>query len=303
MEKKSNIPAFLVERLEGQYGENLTKNILKGYEQERVTTFRMNTIKAESETVLQALDKENILWETLPWSKEAVIIKNAREETIQALEIYQKGKIYLQSLSSMLPALILNPKPKENILDMAAAPGGKTTQMAALAENKAMITACERNAIRAERLKYNIEKQGVSGTYVMLRDARDLDDFLSFDKILLDAPCSGSGTLYAYDNRLKTNFTNQLIQKSEKTQLALLKKALKLLKPGGQMVYSTCSILEGENEEIVRKALQEVKTEIVPIEFEGMQEIPRLPVSIEGTICVCPTEQYEGFYMAKIRKI
>ena len=90
----------------------------------------------------------------------------------------------------MLPPIVLNPKENYDILDMAAAPGGKTTQIAALTQNNAHITACEMNQIRLERLKYNVEKQGASSVYVMKQDARRIDDFFSFDQILLDAPCS-----------------------------------------------------------------------------------------------------------------
>lgn len=124
--------------------------------------------------------------------------------------------------------------------------------MAALSGNKAYITACERNKIRGEKLKYNLEKQGASMVNVMLEDAGNLSDFFSFDKILLDAPCSGSGT----DNVFKSNFTLDLVQKSKKTQERLLRKALKILKPGGEMVYSTCSILVKENEEVIEKVLK-----------------------------------------------
>ena len=98
-------------------------------------------------------------------------------------------------------------------------------------------------------------------------------------------------------------FTTKLIEKSTKSQYALLKKALRILKPGHEMVYSTCSILKEENEEIVRKVLKETKAEIVPIDFEGIEELPVLPVSLEGTLCVMPTEKYEGFYIAKIRRL
>ena len=98
-------------------------------------------------------------------------------------------------------------------------------------------------------------------------------------------------------------FTPKLIEKSTKAQYALLKKALKILKVGHEMVYSTCSILKEENEEIVRNVLKEVNAEIVPIEFEGMNLLPILPVTIEGTLCVMPTEEYEGFYITKIRRL
>ena len=150
---------------------------------------------------------------------------------------------------------ILEPKEKTDILDIAAAPGGKTTQISAITKNGANITACEMNKIRAERLKYNIEKQGANA-YVMVKDARELDDFFSFDQILLDAPCSGSGTLNIHDKNLSKYFTEKLVEKSTKTQIQLLKKAIKLLKPGKEMVYSTCSILQSENEDILEKAIK-----------------------------------------------
>ena len=118
------------------------------------------------------------------------------------MDIYKNGKIYLQSLSSMLPPIVLNPMPKNDILDMTAAPGGKTTQIAALSNNEANITACEINKIRAERLRYNLDKQGASSVFVMLEDARNIDNFFSFDQILLDSPCSGSGTININENNL-----------------------------------------------------------------------------------------------------
>lgn len=172
----------------------------------------------------------------------------------------------------------------------------KPLGMAALTQNKATITACELNKIRAERLKYNLQKQGATSTYVMVTDARKLDDFFSFDKILLDAPCSGSGTIDANTDFSKT-FTQTLIKKSVSSQAMLLTKAIKLLKPGHEMVYSTCSILECENEEVVSKVLS--KAEIVPIEIEGL---PLLPTKIKGTLCIAPTSLYEGFFVAKLRK-
>ena len=200
----------------------------------------------------------------------------------------------------MLPPLILNPQEKTDILDMAAAPGGKTTQIAAIVNNNASITACELNKIRAEKLKYNIEKQGAKA-YVMVTDARKIDSFFSFDKILLDAPCSGSGTLDLNTGISEKNFSLNLISKSVKAQTALLEKALKILKPGCDMVYSTCSILQEENEEILEKVLSKNKAKIVPIDFE-LKDLPLLPSKIPGTLCVLPNDLYEGFFIAKIKK-
>lgn len=294
---------FLEEKLEKQYGTKITKEIIEGYQTKRKTTLRINTIKSNIEEIKKELEKEKIEYETIKWSKEALIIKNADEKTIQEMEIYKNGKIYLQSLSSMLPPIILEPKEETDILDMAAAPGGKTTQIAALTNNKAHITACEKNKIRAERLKYNVDKQGATCVFIMPKDSRFIDDFFSFDQILLDAPCSGSGTLDYNDANVEKYFTEQLIERSSKTQKTLLSKAIKLLKPGHEMVYSTCSILDCENEDVVSSVIKNGNIEIVPINFEGMEKLPILPTKISGTLCVKPTELYEGFFVAKIKRL
>ena len=294
---------FLEEKLEKQYGTKMTKEIIEGFQTKRKTTLRINTIKSNIEEIKKELEKEKIEYETIKWSKEALIIKNADEKTIQEMEIYKNGKIYLQSLSSMLPPIILEPKEGTDILDMAAAPGGKTTQIAALTNNKAHITACEKNKIRAERLKYNVDKQGATCVFIMPKDSRFIDDFFSFDQILLDAPCSGSGTLDYNDANVEKYFTEQLIERSSKTQKTLLRKAIKLLKPGHEMVYSTCSILDCENEDVVSSVIKNGNIEIVPINFEGMEKLPILPTKISGTLCVKPTELYEGFFVAKIKRL
>lgn len=294
---------FLEEKLEKQYGTKITKEIIEGYQTKRKTTLRINTIKSNIEEIKKELEKEKIEYETVKWSEEALVIKNADEKTIQEMEIYKNGKIYLQSLSSMLPPIILEPKEGTDILDMAAAPGGKTTQIAALTNNKAHITACEKNKIRVERLKYNVDKQGATCVFIMPKDSRFIDDFFSFDQILLDAPCSGSGTLDYNDANVEKYFTEQLIERSSKTQKTLLSKAIKLLKPGHEMVYSTCSILDCENEDVVSSVIKNGNIEIVPINFEGMEELPILPTKISGTLCVKPTELYEGFFVAKIKRL
>lgn len=290
------IPLFFIEKIEKQYGKETAKKIEEGLLEEKPVTLRVNTIKSSLEKVKNELEKNNIEYEFLEWNKDALIIKNVREDEIRKLGIYENGEIYLQSLSSMIPAVVLEPKEKENILDMTAAPGGKTTQIAAIAENKVFITACEKNKIRYDRLKYNVEKQGVKNINIMQEDSRKLSDYFSFDKILLDAPCSGSGT----ENVFTPNFSEYLIQKSSKVQEELLTKALTILKPAGEMVYSTCSILKEENEEIVKKVLKKFKAQIIPINVP--QNIPVLPTTIDGALCVCPTKYYEGFFVVKILK-
>lgn len=294
MEKQ--IPQFLKDLLIEQYGEEISAKIENGYKAQRPVTLRVNNLKTSLEKAKEKLDEAQIEYETISWYEKALIIKNVKEEEIRKLEIYENGEIYLQSLSSMLPPIILEPKAGENILDMTAAPGGKTTEIAALTENKAYITACEKNKIRAERLKFNLQKQGVKSANIMVEDARKLSDYFSFDKILLDAPCSGSGTENIFDK----NFSKELVERSVKFQEELLSKALKILKPGGEMVYSTCSILKQENEKVLERVLSKRNARIEPI---TVQDIEVLPSKIAGTITVCPTENYEGFFVAKIKKL
>lgn len=147
--------------------------------------------------------------------------------------------------------------------------------MAALSNDEAMITAVEKNKIRADRLRFNLERQGALRVNVLEQDARKLDDFFSFDKVLLDAPCSGSGT----SNLFSEKFTEELVCRSVTTQMELLKKASRVVKVGGEIVYSTCSILKRENEDIIQSILKSGDFEIVPI--NGFEDVPRLPALIE----------------------
>ena len=296
------IPDFLYEKLLKQYGEELTNKIIEGYSKERPVTLRINTLKSNLQEIKYIFTNLKYNVQEVQWYSNALIIENISESEIRELDIYNNGEIYMQSLSSMMPVIILEPKQEENILDMAAAPGGKTTQISAETDDKAFITACEKNKIRSERLKYNIEKQGAKKITVLTQDARELDNYFSFDKILLDAPCSGSGTINLKDEKLEKTFTKELVERSVKTQFELLKKAITVLKPGHEMIYSTCSILKEENEENLSKILKSGKVELVPIDIEKFKNITLLPVTIPGTVCVCPSELYEGFFIAKIKK-
>lgn len=297
-----SVPSYLAELLEAQYGGKLAGKIAEGFTAQRVVTLRANTLKSDREAVRACLQANGIATQDVPWSADALIVEGAREDAITALEMYEQGAIYLQSLSSMIPPLLLGAKAEENILDMAAAPGGKTTQIAALTGNRAMITACEMNKIRADRLRYNVQRQGATRVTVMNIDSRNMDDMFSFDRILLDAPCSGSGTVQLGNPRSKGQFTPGNLAKTTKAQAAMLDKALRLLKKGGEMIYSTCSVLAQENEDIVRRALKKGNAEVVPLDLSAFDAVPQLPVTIPGTLCVMPDHLHEGFFVAKLRR-
>ena len=288
---------FLKKILSNEYSNNYVYNILDGYNANRKTTIRVNTLISTFEEVIQFLGKNNISYSAVSDIQNAIIINDSYDVT--KTKLYENGAIYLQSLSSMLPPLILNPKEDAHILDMCAAPGSKTTQLAALTNNKACITACEFDKIRAERLKYNLNKLGTSRVTVLVKDSRNLDEFFRFDTIMLDAPCSGSGTVLLNEES-KQVFNQKVIDKCQKRQISLLKKGLSMLNKNGVLVYSTCSILKEENEQVLKACLNN-NFELLPIDKEKY-DLPYLP-SLENTITIAPTELYEGFFVAKIKRI
>lgn len=279
-----------------EYDNKYLKNIEVGYNSNRPLTFRVNHLKSSKAEVEEFLISSNIKYDTVDWYSDAFIIRDNIK--IEDYPIYKDGKIYVQSLSSMLPVLFLELSPNLSLIDMAASPGGKTTQIASVTNDSVLITAVEKNMIRSERLKYNIEKQGVKKVNVMVLDATKLSDEFKFDRILLDAPCSGSGTISLNDE----SFNVKLVDKCIKTQMLMLKKAVKLLKKGGILIYSTCSILKEENEKNVYEILKDKSLELIPIEKERLSSVPHLPTTIDGCICVCPSKEYEGFFIAKFRK-
>lgn len=304
----TDIPEFLAQRIADSYDSDDAVRIVDGLRAaaDRPVTLRANTLKATADDVAAALDEAGIAYSRVPWYRDAFVLAGTRERSVWDLGIYREGRVYLQSLSSMMPPLVLDPKAGTDILDMCAAPGGKTSQIVALTAGEARVTACEMNGPRAEKLQYNLEKLGCRNVQVMRVDARRLDEFFSFDQILLDAPCTGSGTICAGDERAAKRITAQLLAKVTCSQKALLDRALTVLKPGGTLVYSTCSVLPEENGQQVAAALKRHRDcEIVPVDLpasDSAQEPLALPGELEGTLTICPTRAYEGFFIAKVKK-
>lgn len=306
MASENELPAFFEPLLASQYDSGDVQRILEGCRVQRHVTLRANTLKSSADAIAAALDGASIAHRPVPWYGDAFILPEAREAAVQALDAYKMGELYLQNLSAMVPALVLGDAAGCDVCDLCAAPGGKTTQIMALSGGRALVTACELHGPRAERLRHNLQLQGASNATVMQCDARRLDPFFSFDRILLDAPCSGSGTLRVGDPKLPRRFTEELLRKSVRSQQALMQKGLSLLRPGGILVYATCSVLRQENEEIVEFGLRAMKGqgsfEVQPIALPNMEAMPQLPTALEGSLGLCPTEDHEGFFVARIKR-
>ena len=287
---------------------NLIKNeypscyqeIIENMMKKRSNAFRINTLLSSKDQVLSSLDKLNIKYHKVDISDFSYLVDSSNQELMN-LDLFKEGKIYLQSISSQIPPLALDLDMNMDILDMCAAPGGKTSEIAQIVNNSSNIMACEENKIRCEKLKYNLSHLGCKNINVMLTDARKLDSFFRFDSILLDAPCSGSGTINIDNNKDLSYFSLLLVKNSAKTQKALLKKAIEILKPGSSMVYSTCSILKEENEEVVKTVLNKnVVLEDININID---EACLLDSSLDKVLTIKPSTNYEGFFIAKIKKL
>lgn len=304
LDVKRKLPKDFVENLYEIFSPLTVDKILSGMSAERFTTLRVNNLKYDIQTLMKYLKEKNIKFERVLWYKDALIIKNVNEKEIQKLEIFDEGKIYLQSLSSMVPPLVLQPKPNEKILDITAAPGSKTTQMAALMQNKGYILANELDKIRCERLKYNAIQQGAS----IVQINNDYGEKLgtkypeTFDKILLDTPCSGEGRFLASKPQTYRNWSVKKVSELVKVQKKLLKNAYEALKPNGTMVYSTCTLNLEENEKIIEWALEQFNLKLLPIEMDIKEAFQGNTSNTKQTMKILPTKTMEGFFVAKLLK-
>ena len=298
----TSLPSFLTDKLAAQYSPDDYSKIMDGYQSARKTSFRRNAMSIGQEEFEQILSEAGIPFFRLHWFDRAYVSENAVESAVQKTSLFENGQLYLQNPSSMLPPVMLSPYPGQEILDMCAAPGSKTTELYDLSEGKANITACEKDRNRGERLRFNLKRQGSSRVNVLIQDAKKLDDLFRFDRILLDAPCSGTGTILTDQPKTFQSLSELLIRNSSKLQASLINKAVRLLPSEGELVYSTCSLLKEENESVVLPLIKKGILKVVQ-HPELSSSLPLLPCEIEGGILVCPTDIYEGFFAVHLKKI
>lgn len=307
-EIRRRLPGDFIDLLYDMYSPGTVDKILLGMTDDRLLTLRVNTIKYDIYSLMQYFREINVKFERVPWYSDSLIIKNARERDIQKLDIYEKGFVYFQSLSSMVPPLVLNPQPGDRVIDMTAAPGSKTSQLAALMENKGYILANELDKIRFERLKFNVQMQGASIVEVINRRGEKLgaEYMEQFDKVLLDTPCSGEGRFIANSVATYRGWSMRQVNDLVKLQKKLFESGYLALKHGGILVYSTCTINRYENEEIVDWAIKNYDLKLVDVGIDVKDAIPGdnrgLDDSVNKAIKIWPSKVMEGFFVAKFVK-
>ncbi len=271
---------------------------------------RVNSLKISVEELKPRLEAKGFSLTQIPWCNEGFWIehKDGRRDLGNLVE-HQLGYFYVQEAASMIPPIVLDPKPGELVLDLAASPGSKTTQMAAMMNNEGLIIANDYKSQRLVMLGLNLQRCGVTNTLVTLMDGRNFKGIL-FDKILLDAPCSASGALRKSLRTFKTWNPNS-VKSLSKTQKQLITVAFNLLKPDGIMIYSTCSVDPEENEEVVSYLLENnPDADLLDIELNIVRSEPfrefngkTFDERVSKTLRIHPQDNdTEGFFVAKIIK-
>lgn len=246
-------------------------------------SLRLNTLKAKPEIIRNNL--KDFRLSQLRFYKDGYILENGY--SIGNHFTHQLGLIYIQEIASMIPAIVLEPKQNEVLLDLCASPGSKTTQLAQLMDNKGIIVANEINPRRISGLIHNVKKCGLLNEVIISIPGERIGDMLPnyFDKILLDAPCSAEGTIKK-SKKVLYHWGIKNIQKMSHIQKGLIVSAFRALKPGGIMVYSTCTVAPEENEGVIDYLLKKFpEAEIVPINIANFK--------IRGGIVKWQNENYD----------
>ncbi|MCS7106102.1 MAG: RsmB/NOP family class I SAM-dependent RNA methyltransferase [Candidatus Aenigmarchaeota archaeon] len=266
---------------------------------------RVNTLKFSVEEAVRFFEEKGFEYEKIPWIEEGFWVKT-QENLAKTIE-HTLGYFFIQNASSMVPPLILEPKPGETILDLCAAPGAKTTQIAAMMENKGIIVANDITYKRIKALRGNLQRCGVANAIITMHFGERFWKLgLKFDKILLDAPCSGTGQL---KERIFQQTSLTSIKALQNLQKKLIASASRCLKEKGVLVYSTCSIEPMENEEVVDFAVKNLglRIEEIKIDFpfiKGLTEFEgkEFDKSLAKTLRIVPSQKTEGFFVCKLRK-
>jgi NOL1/NOP2/sun family putative RNA methylase len=268
---------------------------------------RINTLKADRDRLLQRLGRQGIRYESFDWYPLGLRLELTKPGKL--LE-HLMGYIHIQEELSMVPPLVLDPRPGEFVLDMCASPGSKTTQISQMMKNHGLVFANEPSLARVAPLRSNCERLGVLNVAITRYDGRNFpghQDFL-FHRVLVDAPCSSEGRARR-DSDLLSRCSRQRSLDIQALQAGLLKRAIKIVRPGGVIVYSTCTYAPEENEMVVREVLDEARLESFSI--PGLKGCPGITEwdghSLDEDLKCCARyyphlNDTGGFFVAKLIK-
>lgn len=247
------LPVEFLDKMKALLDEEEYKEFLNSYEEPRFYGLRVNTLKISAEDFIRISPFE---LEPVPWTKDGFYYKEG--ENPGRHPYYHAGLYYIQEPSAMLPGAVINAQPGDNILDLCAAPGGKTVQMAAAMEGKGILVSNDISSERVKALVKNIELCGIRNAVVTNDSPEKLANNFTgfFDKVLIDAPCSGEG-MFRKDEDAAKSWEKFKCQKCSSMQRDILKSVDRMLKPGGKVVYSTCTFSPEEDEMMISAFIKE----------------------------------------------
>lgn len=272
-------PRFYTEYFYENYGEEFTKKLLKANNEKAPFTIRVNSFKTNRDDLIKNLSQLGFEIEETTYDKALNVLN---PNGIIDTEYFEKGHFYVQDLGSILVSSFLNPRKDSNVLDLCAAPGGKTTHLSEIMDNTGEIVACDKSKGKINLIKENAQRLGCKNISPMINDARVLnDDFVNkFDYVLVDAPCSGTG-LYRKKPDIKWNKRIDDLKELGKIQLEILNNAKEYVKNQGLLLYSTCSLSKIENEDVIENFLSENKN--FKIKKLRDKEVLKLFPSVDGS--------------------
>ncbi|MEG4228582.1 16S rRNA (cytosine(967)-C(5))-methyltransferase [Microcoleus sp. N9_B2] len=294
-----SFPDWLVELWIEQIGETETEQLCEWFNQSPTIHLRINPLKTSIAQIETAFQAQNISTSRIAHLPQALRL-NGSTGAIQNLPGYSEGWWTIQDSSAQLVTHLLDPQPGEIIIDACAAPGGKTTHSAELMQDEGTIYACDKTASRLKKLKENADRLQMKSIKIHTGDSREFPEFINLaDRVLLDAPCSGLGTLHRRADA-RWRHTPENIQQQSQLQSELLANAATFVKSGGVLVYATCTIHPLENEQVVRSFLD--SNPHWQIELPTI-DLPVQP-SPEGWVKVWPhRHQMDGFFMVRLKQL
>jgi NOL1/NOP2/sun family putative RNA methylase len=306
------LPDIFLQRLEQIIPSKNLSDVQKTFEQESAFVVRVNTLKSSVAAVLKSLQTVGVTYRPCVCSKESFVIAKESVAQLRETELFIDGVLYKQGLSSIITSNLLTLDLEQQVLDLCAAPGSKTSHIAALMGNTGEIVAIEPVRKRFYRLKSVLELLSVKNVKVKCIDGRRFRTHQRFDNVLVDAPCSSEGRFKKEEEKSYQYWSLRKIKEMRTKQRGLLLNGFRHLKVGGTLVYSTCTFAPEENEGVVNWLLKKCseQMEIEKVKIEGIKTYPsilewRKKVFDERVIdCVrvLPTDEMDGFFMAKIIK-
>ena len=295
------LPEWMIHLWLEQYSKEEVACICEALNQRAKVCGRWNFLKGEKIYLEAILEKEGAIIEPGHLLEEAFYIK--KMDKLQNLDSFKTGIWTVQDESAMLVAHVMAPKEGEQVLDMCSAPGGKSMHMAAMMHNKGRIVACDIHDHKLELIDKTAARLGISIIEPTLQDGTRFNIVFEekFDKVLLDAPCSGLGIMKRKPD-IRHNKTRDDIEDIVAIQRELIKQAVRYVKPGGRLVYSTCTINQMENEQMVHEIMSEYGLELENI-VDTMPECLKSAVKEKGMIQILPQmADTDGFFIASFRK-